>query len=71
MEGEVEVIYLCHFLKVFMPLLQGSSSVQGLSHTCVFAEEGLAVVFYPVQHLCSETTGYRRLRKQHSHEGAL
>lgn len=55
-EGGGVAGYLGHFLKVFVPFLQSSGSVEGLPHTCVFAEEGLAVVFYPVQHLCRETT---------------
>lgn len=53
---EAEPSYLCHFLKVFVPFLQSSGSVEGLSYSCVFAEEGLAVVFYPVQYLCRDTT---------------
>lgn len=34
-----------------MPLLEGSRPVQGLPHARVLAEEGLAVVLDPVQHL--------------------
>lgn len=48
--------YLCHFLKVFVPFLEGPRSVEGLSHTCVLAEEGLAVVLDPVQHLRAKVT---------------
>lgn len=48
--------YLCHFLKVFVPFLEGPRSVQGLSHTRVLAEEGLAVVLDPVQHLRAKIT---------------
>lgn len=48
--------YLCNFLKVFVAFLQCSGSVEGLAHTCVFAEESLAMVFNPVQHLRTQTT---------------
>lgn len=34
-----------------MSLLQSSGSVQRLADARVFAEEGLAVIFYPVKHL--------------------
>lgn len=54
MDGQVwgrALRYLSHFLKVFVPLLEGSRSVQGLPHACVLAEKGLAVVLDPVQHL--------------------
>lgn len=43
--------HLCNLFKILMPLLQSSGSVQRLANTCVFAEEGLSVVFYPVQYL--------------------
>lgn len=48
--------YLCDLLKVFVPFLEGPRSVEGLSHTCVFAEEGLTVVLDPVQHLRAKIT---------------
>lgn len=48
--------YLCHFLEVLVALLQRSGSVERLPHPCVFAEEGLAMVFYPVQNLCKDHT---------------
>lgn len=51
--------YLCHFLEVFVPFLEGPRSVQGLSHTRVLAEEGLAVVLDPVQHLRAKITKKR------------
>lgn len=34
-----------------MPLLQSPGPVQRFPHTRVFTQEGLAVVFYPIQHL--------------------
>lgn len=37
-----------------MAFLESSGSVERLSHPCVFAEEGLAMVFYPVQNLCKD-----------------
>ena len=43
--------HLCNLFKVFMSFLQSSGSVQRLPNTSVFAEEGLAMVFYPVKHL--------------------
>lgn len=45
-----------------MPLLQSPGSMQRLANTRVFAEEGLPVVFYPVQHL--DTHGEGTLIKQ-------
>lgn len=39
-----------------MPFLQRPGSVEGLPHPCVLAEEGLAVVLDPVQHLRTDTT---------------
>lgn len=56
--------HLCDFFKVLMPLLQSSGSMQRLANTCVFAEEGLPVVFYPVQHLYTHTHSERTLIKQ-------
>ena len=70
----MEPSYLCHFLKVFVPFLEGSGSVEGLSHTCVFAEEGLAMVFYPVQHLHRQTTCQKSdtdIGALDEHKGAL
>ena len=69
-----EASYLCHFLEVFMSFLQSSGSVQRLAHARVFAEEGLAVVFDPVQNLCRETNIGTHLNwhvKTGSHKGAL
>lgn len=54
--------HLCNFFKILMPLLQGSGSMQRLANTCVFTEEGLPVVFYPVQHLYTHSE--RTLIKQ-------
>lgn len=51
--------YLCHFLKVFVPFLEGPRSVEGLPHACVLAEEGLTVVLDPVQHLRAKITEKR------------
>jgi len=46
-----QLSHLCHLLKVIMAFLEGSGSVQGFAHTCVFTEESLPVVLYPVNHL--------------------
>lgn len=54
--------HLCNFFKILMPLLQSSGSMQRLANTCVFTEEGLPVVFYPVQHLYTHSE--RTLIKQ-------
>lgn len=51
--------YLSHFLKVFVPFLEGSRSVQGLPHACVLAEKGLTVVLDPVQHLWAKVRNNR------------
>ena len=52
--------HLSDIFKVIVSFLQGSSSMKGLPNACVLAEEGLAVVFYPVHHLeetvCAEIT---------------
>lgn len=67
---------LSHFLKVLVAFLQRSGSVEGLSHPRVFAEEGLAVVFYPVQNLRGKNTpdsprSRERLNKGRPPGGAL
>lgn len=38
-----------------MSLLQSSGSVQRLADASVFAEEGLAMILYPIQHLLKQT----------------
>lgn len=58
--------HLCNFFKILMPLLQSSGSVQRFANTCVFAEEGLAVVFYPVQNLYTCVQAHTHTNKQTS-----
>lgn len=43
--------HLSYVFKVVVSFLQGSGSVKGFPDSGVFAEESLAVVFYPVHHL--------------------
>lgn len=66
--------HLCNLFKVFMSFLQSSGSVQRLPNTSVFAEEGLAMVFYPVQHLYTGTNVHivrQTLGKKQPQGGAL
>lgn len=58
-----EARYLGHLLEVLVTFLEGSGSVQGLSHAGVLTEERLAVVFYPVQHLGRWDTNTCHLRE--------
>lgn len=57
--------HLSYVFEVVVSFLQGSGSVKGFPNASVFAEESLAMVFYPVHHLDErEHNGHLRAHAQ-------